>query len=782
MGNTEIEQMKRKSDGTAFYPRTILEAVVDKESNIQLDDIVRSINCIYLPQVQFENITDDLFATRCLIPRKFRRKMMFVTRIDSNGKLVLEYYTGSTVEDHAWGDSRFWQPLVDSEGNTVVMRSETIQGDTLTFDRPANKLWIEKTGTDERQPAGEPLTFFKMVPNVGQNYFTLYGTKDPEFESWTDSQWRQDGIFLGNVTNLLKVWRYFSTMADAVSAKASVPESGLVGIMEDGVWQLYANESEGYIRLGGVSVTPSEVISSSMFEDNMRNDESAPSCLAVYNFFSDLVKNGVLTIKRNGQTVGSFSANSQTDAEVNIEVPDIKKSSGESLVLGNEAVVEDPNDKVAVIDETNKDSVVKYPSVKALVDFVDKKTNSNEIIAEASNLSEFLQFVWDRAHDSQANQAKKYRLYINGIIDFTKPGDAVIKVTSVNTTRNCNLLDSAVTDYLILGRKLYDPDTKTYCFGNILANTTVIGKSTGCVLLTCYLRKSKNTDNVDIYTGDTFQLMARTFIADNLTIGGSLSQWITAGRYYDEPDPEENGSFTSIFATGRDANSIYLVDWQRALFGTIDNFNFKLSNSTITCLGHFSGSIGSSNQGTGGAQYSDLKIPGRRKTNFLIKGFQYLNGTTESHWSDFYHSYLSFISCRFSAGRSGTAGANHVTNAPVYLDFSEVATEDFSKHNKTMTVSYLSKEISDKKAFTSSSQISDSEYEKGLVDFYIVDYQSQQNNETVWNVTNDGTAIVRSNRTLNMCSNIFATDILISDTSDPRGYKTLQEKLDALSN
>lgn len=776
MGNTEIEQMKRKSDGTAFYPRTILEAVVDKESNIQLDDIVRSINCIYLPQVQFENITDDLFATRCLIPRKFRRKMMFVTRIDSNGKLVLEYYTGSTVEDHAWGDSRFWQPLVDSDGNTVVIRSETIQGDTLTFDRPANKLWIEKTGTDERQPAGEPLTFFKMVPNVGQNYFTLYGTKDPEFESWTDSQWRQDGIFLGNVTNLLKVWRYFSTMADAVSAKASVPESGLVGIMEDGVWQLYANESEGYIRLGGVSVTPSEVISSSMFEDNMRNDESAPSCLAVYNFFSDLVKNGVLTIKRNGQTVGSFSANSQTNAEVNIEVPDIKKSSGESLVLDNEAVVEDPNDKVVVIDETNKNSVVKYPSVKALVDFVDKKTNSTEIIAEASNLSEFLQFVWDRAHDS--DKTKKYRLYINGIIDFTKPDTAEIVVTRNGGTSNVTLLSSEIRSELIGGQSLYEPTTKTYCFGQVLKNTIIIGKSTGCVLLTSYLRKSKNTDNVDIYTGDTFCLEAKDLCLENLTIGGTISQWLTQGtdKYYNEVEiVNNNEQFVSVIDRIHSANGGYLIDWQRPLFSTMDNFNYKLTNCTIVCLGHFAGVYGENNEtlSSTGANYSDLKIPNRRKYNLLIKGV-----STSESWQSYFHSFLTFLECKFIAGCCGKEGENYVTNAPVYLDFTSVDDSGYTDKNKTLTISKLSKEISDKLTFSSGSKLSDSDFEKGLVDFYINDIQHNQ----AWHVTNDCTAIVRSNLGINMCSNIFATDILISDTSDPRGYKTLQEKLDALSN
>lgn len=776
MGNTEIEQMKRKSDGTAFYPRTILEAVVDKESNIQLDDIVRSINCIYLPQVQFENIADDLFATRCLIPRKFRRKMMFVTRIDDNGKLVLEYYTGSTVEDHAWGDSRFWQPLVDSDGNTVIVRNHVVQGDTLTFDRQENKLWIEKGESGEREPAGEPLTFFKMVPNEGQHYFTLYGTKDPGFESWTDSQWIQNGIFLGNVTNLLKVWRYFNTMADAVEAKSTVPDSGLVGIREDDTWQLYANEQEGYIRLGGMSVSPSDVISASSFSSNTNNDDSAPSCMAVYSFVTDLVKDGVLTIKRNGQTQGTFSANSSSSVQIDIDVPDIIKESGESLVSSNVAIVEDPNDKVDVIDETNKDSIVKYPSVKALVDFVDKKTNSTEIIAEASNLSEFLQFVWDRAHDS--DKTKKYRLYINGIIDFTKPDTARINVTRNGGTSNVTLLSSEIRSELIGGQSLYEPSTKTYCFGQELKNTIIAGKSTGCVLLTSYLRKSKNTDNVDIYTGDTFCLEAKDLCLENLTIGGTISQWLSQSgdNYYNDVQVANNSeSFVKVYDYIHSANGGYLIDWQRPLFSTMDNFNYKLTNCTIVCIGHFAGVYGDNNKtiSSTGANYSDLKIPNRRKYNLLIKGV-----STSEDWDSYYHSYLTFSECRFIAGCCGKEGENYVTNAPVYLDFTSVYDSGYTGKNKTLTISKLSKEISDKLTFSSSSKLSDSDFEKGLVDFYINDIQHNQ----PWHVTNDCTAIVRSNLGINMCSNIFATNILIPDTSDARGYKTLQEKLDALSN
>lgn len=789
MGNTEIEQMKRKSDGTAFYPRTILEAVMDKESNIQLDDIVRSINCIYLPQVQFENITDDLFATRCLIPRKFRRKMMFVTRIDDNGKLVLEYYTGSTVEDHTWGDSRFWQPLVDSEGNTVIVRDHVVQGDTLTFDQQMNKLWIEKGESGEREPAGEPLTFFKMVPNEGQHYFTLYGTKDPGFESWTDSQWRQNGIFLGNVTNLLKVWRYFNTMADAVEAKSTVPDSGLVGIREDDTWQLYANEQEGYIRLGGMSVSPSDVISASMFNSSTSNDDSAPSCMAVYNFVTDLVKDGVLTIKKNGQTLGTFSANASSSVQIDIDVPDIIKTSGESLVSGSVAIVEDPNDKVELINSTNMNSTVKYPSVKALVEYVDSKTASDEIVVEAQNLSDFLQFVWDRRIEGGS---KRYRLDITGLIDFTKPGSASIKVTNNGSTSTRTLLHEDITSMSmdddqsasLENTKLYNPATKTYYFGNTLRYTKIVGKGSSCGFVTNYLRKSENTDNADIYTGDTFSLASRFFNVSNLILGGSINSWIRSleAKYHEYV----NGSFVTIDLENNpkcDAESTYLIDWQRAMLRSIDNFKFVFDNCTISCIGHFSGTFGSGNSlyaehsevAQTGALYSDEKIPGRRKYNLLIEGLN-----TGANRSDIYGSTIEIKSCNFVSGCFGKTNNNHVTNAPVYFDFSNNPSSRFYRYEKLFTIKYLSKELSDPLSFTSSSHLSDSEHEKGLVDIYIntdVDHQG-----TKWKVTNDGTAIVRSNVDINMRSTIFVTDVLISDTSDPRGFTTLQEKLDALSN
>lgn len=289
----EIEQMKRKSDGSNIYPKTITEAVFDKESGIQLNDMIKSFNCVYLPQLQIPNVQDNLFGTRCLIPHKFRRPMMFVTRLDLNNKLVLEYYTSQCIEDHEWGNNKNWQKLIDDNGNAVIVKTSEIQGDTLTFEESINQLWIEKSDGNKSK-AGQPLTYFKMVPNEGKNYFTLYGTKNPDCSTWSDEKWHNEGTFLGEVTNLLKVWKYFDSMDSAMEDISNIPDSGIIAIKNGDNWDLYAKENNTYIRLGGLSVSVSGAVKTADFEDNINNDDQPATCKAIVDYFNSIKYDRVL--------------------------------------------------------------------------------------------------------------------------------------------------------------------------------------------------------------------------------------------------------------------------------------------------------------------------------------------------------------------------------------------------------------------------------------------------------------------------------------------------------
>lgn len=289
----EIEQMKRKSDGSNIYPKTITEAVFDKESGIQLNDMIKSFNCVYLPQLQIPNVQDNLFGTRCFIPHKFRRPMMFVTRLDLNNKLVLEYYTSQCIEDHEWGNNKNWQKLIDDNGNAVIVKTSEIQGDTLTFEESINQLWIEKSDGNKSK-AGQPLTYFKMVPNEGKNYFTLYGTKNPDCSTWNNEKWHNEGTFLGEVTNLLKVWKYFDSMDSAMEDIDNIPDSGIIAVKNNDNWDLHAKENNTYIRLGGLSVSVSGAVKTADFENNINNDEQPATCKAIVDYFNSIKYDRVL--------------------------------------------------------------------------------------------------------------------------------------------------------------------------------------------------------------------------------------------------------------------------------------------------------------------------------------------------------------------------------------------------------------------------------------------------------------------------------------------------------
>lgn len=99
-----------------IFPIVPLEAVIDGSTNTALDKVLQAYNHIYLPF-----IGNSRQATRLQIPFKFRRRGLYITYESCKGRVITEYYIGSSLEDNSWKEKINWiqidglDNLIDTE-------------------------------------------------------------------------------------------------------------------------------------------------------------------------------------------------------------------------------------------------------------------------------------------------------------------------------------------------------------------------------------------------------------------------------------------------------------------------------------------------------------------------------------------------------------------------------------------------------------------------------------------------------------------------------------------
>lgn len=193
------------------------------------------------------------------------------------------------------------------------------------------------------------------------------------------------------------------------------------------------------------------------------------------------------------------------------------------------------SNKVEAITEENKESTTKYPSVKALVDYIDSQ-NPLETALEAKNLEQFLTAA--RTISENTSSTKRYRLKIKGIIDFANPSDddkaATIKWKNNNAY------------------PVYNEAEKCWNFEGIFMYTVIQGDSSNATLKTTY------TENEVI---DTVSIKSYNAVFENIIIGGSAVSNDSSGKIH---------------------------SWSRPLFIGTNNIVFKFTNCKFPILGHMS--------------------------------------------------------------------------------------------------------------------------------------------------------------------------------------------------
>lgn len=242
-----------------------------------------------------------------------------------------------------------------------------------------------------------------------------------------------------------------------------------------------------------------------------------------------------LKIKCNNQGIFQYVENTRLNLEAgnNVEI-----NNGRINVDLNSTEIK--SNKVEAITEENKESTTNYPSVKALVDYIDSQ-NPLETALEAENLEQFL--IAAKTISENTSSTKRYRLKIKGVIDFANPSNKD-KAATIKWGTNDDNTNKYIT--------VYDEAEKCWNFEGIFMYTVIQGDSSNAVLKTTY------TKNGVI---DTVSIKSYNAVFENITIGGSAVSNDSSGKIH---------------------------SWSRPLFIGTNNIYFKFTNCKFPILGHMS--------------------------------------------------------------------------------------------------------------------------------------------------------------------------------------------------
>jgi hypothetical protein len=136
----EIQQLIKRENQTGnyedIYPKTFLDAVVNRETGVSLDEILTGFNMYFLTYLGGSGVT------RLQIPYELRRQGLFITYVLFYKTTVIEWYDSDDISDEAWQSDANWRKgsnmlvgdiSISSEGNWIVNGVDT--GVKATGDR-----------------------------------------------------------------------------------------------------------------------------------------------------------------------------------------------------------------------------------------------------------------------------------------------------------------------------------------------------------------------------------------------------------------------------------------------------------------------------------------------------------------------------------------------------------------------------------------------------------------------------------------------------------------------
>jgi hypothetical protein len=118
----DIQQLIKKNSQEGRYedifPKTFIDAVLDKESRVTLTDILAMFNMLFL------SYNGSRSQTRLQVPSSLRREGLWVTYVLYDKTVVTEWYSAEAIDDTTFGDSANWR-----DGSNALVGDISISSD-----------------------------------------------------------------------------------------------------------------------------------------------------------------------------------------------------------------------------------------------------------------------------------------------------------------------------------------------------------------------------------------------------------------------------------------------------------------------------------------------------------------------------------------------------------------------------------------------------------------------------------------------------------------------------
>lgn len=118
----DIQQLIKKNSQQGRYedifPKTFIDAVLDKESGVTLTDILAMFNMLFL------SYNGSKSQTRLQVPSSLRREGLWVTYVLYDKTVVTEWYSAEAIDDTTFGDSANWR-----DGSNALVGDISISSD-----------------------------------------------------------------------------------------------------------------------------------------------------------------------------------------------------------------------------------------------------------------------------------------------------------------------------------------------------------------------------------------------------------------------------------------------------------------------------------------------------------------------------------------------------------------------------------------------------------------------------------------------------------------------------
>lgn len=118
----DIQQLIKKNSQEGRYedifPKTFIDAVLDKESGVTLTDILAMFNMLFL------SYNGSISQTRLQVPSSLRREGLWVTYVLYDKTVVTEWYSAEAIDDTTFGDSANWR-----DGSNALVGDISISSD-----------------------------------------------------------------------------------------------------------------------------------------------------------------------------------------------------------------------------------------------------------------------------------------------------------------------------------------------------------------------------------------------------------------------------------------------------------------------------------------------------------------------------------------------------------------------------------------------------------------------------------------------------------------------------